>query len=60
MVKKRLMAKGIITRMERRLENKENCQFKSRVLVQNIKCQKKYRTNYELGITHVAEKMSNA
>ena len=48
MVKKRLMAKGIITRMESRIKNKENCQFKSRVLVQNfLCCQKKYRTNYE-------------
>ena len=33
MVKKRLMAKGIITRMESRIKNKENFQFKSRVLV---------------------------
>lgn len=37
MVKKRLTAKGIITRMESRIKNKENCQFKSRALVQHLK-----------------------
>ena len=57
MVKKRLTAKGIITRMESRVKNKENCQFKSRPLVQRLKCQKK---NTGVWITHAAEKMSNA
>ena len=41
MVKKRLMAKGIITRMDSRIKNKENFQFESRVLVQNSECQKR-------------------
>lgn len=59
MVKKRLMANGIITRMESSIKNKENSQFISRVLVQIFKNVKK--KNYEpLKITHVAEKISNA
>ena len=62
MVKKRLMANGIITRMESSIKNKENSQFISRVLVQIFKnVKKKKKKNYErLKITHVAEKISNA
>ena len=59
MVKKRLMAKGIITRMESRIKNKENCQFKSRALVQNLKKCQRMSAIFE-SFTHVAEKMSNA
>ena len=57
MVKKRLMAKGIITRMESRIKNKENFQFKSRVLVH---VRRYTESTMNVWITHVAEKMPNA
>jgi hypothetical protein len=57
MVIKRLIAKGITTRIESRIKNKENRQFNSRVL------NKKGITNGILSLwnfTHRAEKMPNA
>lgn len=60
MANKRLIAKGIITRIESRIKNKENCQFKSRVLGGLKFFQKEIIYIEHLKWTHLVEKIPNA